>query len=142
MRRELALPELGSTRGGYLSPEQIKGHALDARSDIFALGVLLYHLVCQRPPFQRSSTLRTLSAVGRAPVRPPTREVPNLSGKLEAVMLRALERERERRYLRAATLAARLEEVQDRELAAGPPELTAWLRELDATAEVNGVPAG
>lgn len=130
VRRELALPELTSMHGGYLSPEQIKGQPLDARSDIFALGVLLYHLICQRPPFQRSSTLRTLAAVATGPIRPPRRELPDLSGKLEAVMLRALERERERRYLAAASLAARLEEELAREPTVGAAELAAWLGDL------------
>jgi serine/threonine-protein kinase len=74
----------------YLAPEQVEGGALDARTDVYALGVVLYEQLCGQPPFQRPTDLATAMAhVHDAPV-PPGRMCPGLRTGLEAIVLACL----------------------------------------------------
>jgi serine/threonine protein kinase len=134
VRALLPTPPLTSTRGGYLAPEQLAGTPPDPRIDVFALGVLLYELVCGEKLFARSSARRTLDAVARAPVRPPSLVIRGISRGLEAVMLRALERDRQRRYLTAGSLSARLEhELTHLDEPVGDEQLAGYLESLLAS---------
>ncbi len=129
LARELysdGLTETGMLLGtpGYLSPEQARGEvrSLDARTDVFALGAVLYRLATGRPPFAGESTAETLvQALACAPPR-PRKLAPELPAEVEAIILRCLEPERERRYESARALADDLGRYLDRErvLARGP----------------------
>lgn len=95
----------------YMSPEQIQSQALDCRSDVFALGVVLYELCAGQPLFWREDTVATFYAVVRGEV-PPLRSVcPGASALLEAVAAKALAKSPTERFQSAADLAAELDQV-------------------------------
>ncbi|MBM4319305.1 MAG: hypothetical protein FJ125_04925, partial [Deltaproteobacteria bacterium] len=94
-----------SGKVAYLSPEQCRGQTIDARSDLFGMGVLLYELLTQTRLFKRAGQLLTLKAVVEEPI-PPLRSIaPDLPGELERVVLHALERDPAQRYASAREMA-------------------------------------
>lgn len=98
----------------YMSPEQILGETVDARSDIFALGVVLYQLVCGARPFERGDELeRRPSAhrIRRDPPIPLHRRAPEVPLALERIVMRAIEKLPADRFQTAEALAVALEEL-------------------------------
>jgi len=95
----------------YMSPEQCRGEALDRRSDIFSLGVVLYELSTTRRLFKRSNELMVLKAVCEEPIPRPTREHAGFPPALEAICMRAMSRDRDRRYATAREMRDDLLEV-------------------------------
>lgn len=96
----------------YASPEQIWGNQLDNRSDIYALGVVLYEMVTGQRPFQ-GRTLQELTqiiAVGRFPL--PTALNPDLASGLEQIILTAMSSDREGRFAQASVMASALRALQ------------------------------
>lgn len=92
----------------YSSPEQIWGQVLDNRSDIYALGVVLYEMVTGRRPFRgRSMPELTQTIINGSPL-PPRAYNPELPQDLENIILTALARDRERRYTHAGLMARSL----------------------------------
>lgn len=92
----------------YMSPEQVEGGQIDARSDVYGLGVLLFQLLTKSLPF--TGTLReVLKAVKSEPPPKPSRRHPKLDRKLEAVCLKAIEKRPEDRYASAGEMADALE---------------------------------
>jgi serine/threonine protein kinase len=89
---------------GYMSPEQAEGLEVDRRSDIFALGIVLYELTTSRRLFRGQSDLDTLRLIVGGNIPRPSRLDPSYPPGLEVVVLRALERNREQRYQTAAAL--------------------------------------
>ena len=67
-----AMTEMGRVMGtvGYMAPEQVRGEAADHRADIFALGCVLYELLCGRPPFHRESAVESMAAIVREELPP------------------------------------------------------------------------
>lgn len=92
----------------YLAPEQIQGGRIDARTDVYALGVVLYEAVCGRPPFVAEGDLATAMARLQADPIPPRRIRSDISRDLEAVILRALARHPDQRFASAAQFRAAL----------------------------------
>jgi serine/threonine-protein kinase len=93
----------------YMSPEVVKGEPADARSDVYALGEVLYFLLCGRPPFQRESVGAIMFAQVHEPARPPSRVLGRqLPGDVELVVMRALQKDPHSRYQTAAELAMAL----------------------------------
>jgi eukaryotic-like serine/threonine-protein kinase len=83
----------------YMSPEQAEGAAgLDGRSDIYSLGAVAYFLLTGRPPFRKATSLQLLYAHVHEPVQPITEIRPEVSTDLQGVVLRCLEKDRERRF--------------------------------------------
>jgi uncharacterized protein (TIGR01370 family) len=100
-RDELKLTQTGAILGTpiYLAPEQVRGEAkLDARTDVWALGVLLHELVTGRPPFPGPDLLELLTAIKERPVEPPP-------GRAGEIVRRALEKDPAGRFPSALALA-------------------------------------
>jgi serine/threonine protein kinase len=96
----------------YMSPEQWRGDAnIDARSDIYAAGVLLYHMLTGRRPFEGGNQSAIMHQVLNGEFDPPSAVVPSISPKLEAVVLKAMARDREDRYQSAAAFATAMRQA-------------------------------
>lgn len=101
----------------YMSPEQALGKAIDRRTDLFALGIVLYQMATGRHPLRGENDVATLhNIVSDQPVLPPGVFDPDFPPKLERTILRALERNPERRFQTARELEFELEEVMESEV--------------------------
>jgi serine/threonine protein kinase/tetratricopeptide (TPR) repeat protein len=94
---------------GYMSPEQASGRAVDARSDIFALGAVLYEMLTSRRAFERPSAAETLAAILRDEPPPLAPQVAGLPPVLDRIVARCLEKQPEARFQTARDLAFALE---------------------------------
>lgn len=97
----------------YMAPEQALGREVDARTDLYALGVLLYELTTGRVPFKGDDPLTVLSQHVHAPVVPPRVLRPDLPRGLELLILRLLEKNPEARFQTAAETASALRRAFD-----------------------------
>jgi eukaryotic-like serine/threonine-protein kinase len=95
----------------YMSPEQVQGHALDARSDIYSLGAVMYEMLCGQRPFRAGALGKLLRQVVQCEPEPLAQLRPGLPAELEAIVMRALQKEPEQRYRSGAELAADLTRV-------------------------------
>ncbi|HYP25772.1 MAG TPA: protein kinase [Blastocatellia bacterium] len=95
----------------YMSPEQCEEVPVDARSDIYSLGVVLYEMLAGEAPFAGSSSTRLLMAHASEPPPPLRQKRPDLSPELEAVVMSALEKDPSRRPQSAGDFARRFEEA-------------------------------
>ena len=89
----------------YASPEQVWGQTLDNRSDIYALGVVLYEMVTGQRPFTGRTLPELTSAIVSGPLRQPTTLNPELSPHLEQIILTSMARQRDDRYEHATLMA-------------------------------------
>lgn len=108
---ETGLTSPGTLHGTvyYMAPEYIRGHDLDPRADVFACGVILYEATRGRRPFVGSSNVEVLREVLEAPITALRSIRPELPGELDAILARAMARDRELRYPDAAALRAAVE---------------------------------
>ncbi|HEU5458873.1 MAG TPA: protein kinase, partial [Pyrinomonadaceae bacterium] len=98
---------------GYMSPEQAQGETIDARSDIFSLGVVLYEMVAGEPPFKGKTDSHTrVSIIDHEPV-PLLQHVPNVPRQLERIVAKALAKDRLKRYQTITDFKLDLEQLRD-----------------------------
>ena len=109
------LTEEGAIVGtaAYLAPEQALGRPVDGRSDLYALGVVLYELVAGRLPFSGDDALVVISQHLHAPVTPPRAFRADLPPALEAMILRLLAKDPAQRFASAREVATALAELRD-----------------------------
>lgn len=94
----------------YMSPEQFMGAPLDARADVFAIGVVIYEATTGRQPFEGENDLMVMQNLARGVFNPPSALVRNYPRELEQIVVRAMQSERERRFDTAEQLRMALEE--------------------------------
>jgi serine/threonine-protein kinase len=127
--RRLTFSKFTQTMGtpDYISPEQVKGKRGDARSDIYALGVMLYEMLTGKVPFTGPNAFIIMNdRLLNNPI--PPREIdPTISPQLQEMIYRALERDPKNRYAKAREFAWDLEH-QDQVGVADRPELRDWKR--------------
>jgi serine/threonine-protein kinase len=152
--------ETGTFKGKfeYASPEQCRGQKLDRRSDVFALGILLFEVSTGKRLFKRLGQLGTLRAICEEPMIRPTALLADFPPALENVFLRAVERDKDKRYptaldMRRDLLAAirtmttevapeeHLASVRQRIFADRVLEKSSMLRRVEAGSVVDDIPA-
>jgi eukaryotic-like serine/threonine-protein kinase len=115
----------------FMAPEQIEGAELDARADVFALGIVMYQLVCGLHPFRGETDLITVKNIlSDRPIQRPSVVNPAVNAKLELVMLRALERDPSRRFQSAAELEYALDDLMRSARRPRDDELAALMERL------------
>jgi serine/threonine-protein kinase len=129
---------LSSTRAGtlkgklaYMSPEQVRGAAIDRRTDIFALGVVLWELTTGHRLFRMESDLDTLEKVQSCIVPPPSSLRPDYPAELESIVMHALQKRPESRYQTARELSRALQRyLMSCGSFIGPEEVSAYVTQL------------
>jgi TolB-like protein/lipopolysaccharide biosynthesis regulator YciM len=96
----------------YMSPEQVRGETLDARSDIFSFGAVVYEMVSGRQPFAAESAAATLSAILTQEAAPLARYAADVPEELQRIVRKCLEKDRERRYQLMRDVTVDLENIR------------------------------
>jgi predicted Ser/Thr protein kinase len=119
----------------YMSPEQVRGEPVDARSDLYSFGIILFELLTGRVPFKDESDFSIMIHHVQTPPPPPTQLLPEIPSDLEDIVLRCLNKAPDQRYQSASEIHAALEAFEERERAIGRgplyarKALAAWLAE-------------
>ncbi|MFZ0120796.1 MAG: Stk1 family PASTA domain-containing Ser/Thr kinase [Pseudonocardiaceae bacterium] len=114
----------------YLSPEQARGELVDARSDVYAAGCVLYELITGEPPFTGDSPVAVAYQHVREDPIPPSRQNPDVSAALDAVVLKAMSKNPANRYQSAAEMRTDLVRVLSGQRQLAPVIMTDADRDL------------
>ena len=109
------MTEQGAVLGtvAYMSPEQAEGRSVDARSDIFAFGALLFEMATGRKAFEGGSSIATLSAILRDDPKAPSDVAAHIPRELDKIVLRSLRKDPARRYQSMSDLRISLEDLKE-----------------------------
>lgn len=119
----------------YMAPEQVEGRVLDARTDLFALMIVLYEMITGRRLFKHKDKNETLRRVRSARVEPPKTKRPEISEKLNAFILKGLKRHPHDRYGNATEMLEALSEVMSHDgYRYTNQDLSNYIRDLDSGA--------
>jgi hypothetical protein len=131
--RDLSEPQDGLGVVGtpaYMSPEQVLGDRVDLRSDLFALGIVLYEMLTGRRPFEEEAGRTVMQKIRLDRYPPPSRHAAGVGGALERILARCLEKNPAHRYDSADAVARDLgEHLAARGIAATRPAVLAWLQQ-------------
>ncbi|HET9530843.1 MAG TPA: protein kinase [Blastocatellia bacterium] len=117
----------------YMSPEQIRCESIDARSDIFSLGVTIYEMITGRLPFEGNNQADVLAGILRSEPSPLTDFAPEIPAELQRIVSRALSKDREQRYQTAEEMLGDLNAFQQEiKLAAKPGRKRAGTTEVSS----------
>lgn len=123
----------GSVKGtlGYMAPEQVMGDDIDRRTDMFCFGICVYQMLTSRNPFDAGSVKERVQRLLQAPI-PPVRELnPAVHPRLEAIVMRCLDRDIEARYPRMSDVQRELEAyLAEQQIASPRQRLVAYLERL------------
>jgi serine/threonine protein kinase/Flp pilus assembly protein TadD len=110
----LSLSSIGAVMGTprYMSPEQARGDRVDARTDIFSLGVMLFEMIAGRPPFAGAAPNETIAAILRDSPPPLAECAPDAPPEMERILTRALRKNREERYQTVSEMLADLQRLK------------------------------
>ncbi|MBI4511444.1 MAG: protein kinase [Deltaproteobacteria bacterium] len=125
--------KVGTLKGkiAYMSPEQVKGDPVDRRSDVFAIGIILYELTTGTRLFHTDDEISTLHKIATQDAPPPSARKRNYPPRLEAIVMKALDRDVDKRHATAQELQLELEQVaRDERLAISPVRAAQFLKEL------------
>ncbi len=128
----------------YLSPEQARGETVDARSDIYSTGCLLYELLAGRPPFIGESPVSVAYQHVREEARPPSQFNPDVSSVMDSIVAKALAKKVDDRYQSAADMRADLERaiagqpIAAPNSAATPPASATTVGAVEALSGLSG----
>ena len=113
---------------GYMSPEQVRGEAVDGRSDIFALGLILYEMLTGQRAFHKPTSADTMSAILNEDPSPISQLAPGIPPALQYVVHCCLEKNAEKRFQNASDLAFAMEALSDSSstMVAAPTPASAW----------------
>ncbi|HEX4403544.1 MAG TPA: serine/threonine-protein kinase, partial [Polyangia bacterium] len=138
-RKEKSLGNMIKGKISFMSPEQAAGAPLDARSDLFSLGTMLYVMITRRLPFDAATDYETLMLVKSGDYLPPETARPGLNPELYRVIRKAMSKSADERYQKAEEMLIDVEQVMRLAFrAVGQTELQRWLADLS---NKDGVPA-
>ncbi len=107
----------------YMSPEQLRGDPFDLRADVYSLGVILYHMIVGRPPFEALTTFSLVYQHVEKPPPPPREFNPEIPQAVEGVVLCALEKKPDNRFDSATTMAVAFNLALGRRVSPEPLDL-------------------